>query len=328
MVVEYANHLASHGHDVVIMTNVMNTVFTVKARVDTISSAHQNKMSTILKALFIRDGFDVIIADIIVMTFFLSLTKKRSVLYFAQDYDESYYKRPFMKMLIRFVYFFCLRILRIPVIAVSDELGQLLRKRFNANVTVVPNGVDNDVFYPDKDEEYLSLKGNSKVILVFARSDYRKGFDLSIEVLTGFNKEIEDGIISVWAVGEDLEVPFKMRNFGFVPPEKLRKILSCSDVLLYPSRHEGLPLFVLEAMACGCPLVTTEAVKIMTDNIDALICKVENIACLQDSLARIMKDIPLREHLSAGGSSTVRNTVCLQAKNNFIGHYRPLFKFN
>jgi len=106
MVVEYANYLASKGHNVVILTNVVNTVFRVRARVDKISSAHQGKMSTILRALFTRDRFDVIIADIIVMTLFLSLTKKRRVLYFAQDYDESYYKSPLMKMFIRVVFFF------------------------------------------------------------------------------------------------------------------------------------------------------------------------------------------------------------------------------
>jgi glycosyltransferase involved in cell wall biosynthesis len=306
MVVEYANYLASKGHNVVILTNVVNTVFRVRARVDKISSAHQGKMSTILRALFTRDRFDVIIADIIVMTLFLSLTKKRRVLYFAQDYDESYYKSPLMKMFIRVVYFFCLGILRIPVIAVSEELGQLLRKRFNANVTVVPNGVDKNIFYPDKDEEYLSLKGDSKVILVFARSDYRKGFDLSVKILSGFNKEIKDGIISVWAVGEDIEVPFKVRHFGFVPPENLRKILSCSDVLLYPSRHEGLPLFVLEAMACGCPVVTTEAVQFVTNHVDALKCKIEDVSTLSNYLNEVMTYEDLRKNITEGALATLK----------------------
>jgi glycosyltransferase involved in cell wall biosynthesis len=40
----------------------------------------------------------------------------------------------------------------------------------------------------------------------------------------------------------------------------LRQILSSADIFFYPSRHEGFGLFPLEAMACGCPVVTTEAI--------------------------------------------------------------------
>lgn len=83
---------------------------------------------------------------------------------------------------------------------------------------------------------------------------------------------------------------FEMKKFGFVSPEELRRILSCSDVLLYPSRHEGLPLFVLEAMACGCPVVTTEAVKILEDGLDGLICPVEDVDCISEKLHLLLNN--------------------------------------
>jgi len=316
MVLEYANHLKSQGHDVVILTNIVKTIFDLQPRIKRISRI-RSKLGTIVNAVFNKRDCDVIIADVIMVTLFLSLRNKKSLVYFSQDYDESYYNGFFMKMLIRVVYFYCLRILKIPVIAVSEELGHLLRRRFNADVLVVPNGIDTDLFYPDRDEEYLDLKGNNKVILVFARSDYRKGFDIAAKVLLNFKKEIDIGDMSVWAVGENIEVPFKMRNFGFVPPEKLRKILSCSDALLYPSRHEGLPLFVLEAMACGCPVVTTKAVTIVQDEIDALVCEIGEVDACSKALKRIITDNGIREKIISNGLKKIKNYSILSSKEKF-----------
>lgn len=317
MVIEYANHLLFQGHDVVIAATVVDTVFDVRTQVETITKADKRKTSTILNAILMKRNYDVIVADIIVMILLLSLRNRKKLIYFAQDYDESYYKYVPMKWLIRAVYFYCLSILKIPVIAVSEDLGSLLRQRFNANATVVPNGVDTAVFYPDRDERYLSLKGGSKVILVFARNDYRKGFDIAVKVLSGFKGEIDDGRISVWAVGEEIEVPFKIKNFGFVPPEKLRKVLSCSDVLLYPSRHEGLPLFVLEAMACGCPVVTTDAVGITTNGISSLKCKIEDVNGCNETLKRMLTDDSLRDKIVANGLKEAEHYSLSYSKDSF-----------
>lgn len=251
------------------------------------------------------------------MIFFLSFRNKSRLIYFAQDYDESYYENIFMKAIIRTVYFYCLRILKIPAIAVSEELGKLLKDRFKANVTVIPNGVHTDIFYPDKDEEYLRMKGNSKVVLVFARSDYRKGFDIAVKTLTHFRGEIDKGNLLVWAVGEKIEVPFEMRNFGFVPPNKLRKILSCSDVLLYPSRHEGLPLFVLEAMACGCALVTTDAVSITTHNVTSLKCKIDDITGCYTAVKELLNKDFLRTKIVTNGIKEVKNYSLAKSNKMF-----------
>ncbi|MBF0337998.1 MAG: glycosyltransferase family 4 protein [Nitrospirae bacterium] len=323
MVVEHANYLVSRGHDVTIATNVLDTVFEVKAEVHRISR-FRSKAVTILKALTFAESYDVIIADIIMMVFFLSFKNKKRLVCFAQDYDESYYKGAPMKWFIRAAYFYCLTLQRIAAIPVSEALGQLLVRRFRANVHVVANGVDTEVFYPDP--EYMPLKDGRPVVLVFGRSDYRKGFDLGLRVLARFKAEIDSGALAVWSVGEELDTPFKMRRFGFVTPDRLRKILSASDVLLYPSRHEGLPLFVLEALACGAPVVTTEAVNILTHGVDAVVCPVGDVDCLAEGVRGVLGNVSLKSSLIAGGFSTVKKYTLSQCKRLFEEHIMRLFE--
>jgi glycosyltransferase involved in cell wall biosynthesis len=45
---------------------------------------------------------------------------------------------------------------------------------------------------------------------------------------------------------------------GFVPDEEIPAFYNVADVLVFPSLYEGFGIPVLEAMACGCPVVTTE----------------------------------------------------------------------
>ncbi len=304
MVTEYANYLKFKGHDVTILTNIVDTVFDIQAKVENISRG-KSKLSTIIHALFFNKKSDLIIADIIIMTLLLSFRNRKNLLYFAQDYDESYYKSSIMKLFIRLIYYICLNFLKIPTIAVSEKLGTLLKQRFSANVKVINNGVDTNLFYPDKDEVYLSLKGKSKVILIFSRSDFRKGFDLAIRVLEKFKNRIDAGEISVWSVGEHIPVSFPLKYFGFVTPEILRKLLSCSDIFFYPSRHEGLPLFILEAMSCGCPVVTTEASNIVKDGFNGLVCPVEDTECLEEKIKSIFSNKELANILIKNSKDTV-----------------------
>jgi len=322
-----ANHLQSRGHEVIISANLIKTVFKPEVKIQAISTL-SSKLATIFSAVFKKRECDILVGTIVVMIFLLSIRNRNKLIYFAQDYDEYYYKNPFLKMLVWAAYFYCLKLRKIPVIAVSERLGLLLRKRFNAKVAIVPNGVDADFFYPDLDKKYKILKGDSKAILVFSRSDYRKGFDTAIQVISRLNDQVNKGDISLWAVGEPLHVPFKVRNFGFVPAETLRKILSCSDVLLYPSRHEGFGLLVLESMACGCPVVTSEDVPIVDHDETALVCKKDDVAAFADAVNELLCNDVLKRKIVGKGLKVVKKYSLSASRISFeqvlLNYHREL----
>lgn len=316
---EYAAYLAGKGHEVTVWANLVKTPFSIPPLVRVNRPIYKSKLRTILKAISTRFPQDLIIADIIPMASFLSLRNSGRVVYFAQDYNESYYNNPFMKIIIRALFFYALGLRKIPVIAVSANLADSFRLSFASKAIVVNPGIDFNEFYPDKDAALLAGKGNKKAVLIFAVSERRKGLDIAIDVLKNIaGSAIKDTVV-VWAVGgENINIPgLECKNFGFVGPGSLRKIFSSADAFLFTSRSEGLPAMALYALACGCPLVTTAAVAMVNDNIDALVAAAEDTAGLTQRLNLLLENGDLRERLKSQGYETVKRYDINESKERF-----------
>ena len=97
MVIEYANYLAEKGHEVVLWYNTFNTVFKPHPKLKLIKIPIPSKLGTIIYATLKRFNSNVIIVDIIALASLLSLRNRSRLIFFAQGYDESYYKNPFKK---------------------------------------------------------------------------------------------------------------------------------------------------------------------------------------------------------------------------------------
>ena len=319
MVVAHANHLVSEGHEVYIITALLDTVFVVDSRIKLIQLPSKNILSTIVIALKSKIDSDIVVADIIPMACFLFPHSRRKVVYFAQDYDESYYISPLLKWVVRFFYIAGLNICRISTISVSHPLADLLRKRFNAKVFVAENGVDTSIFFPDPVQEMVVPKGDRKAVLLLSRNDRRKGFDLARVVIWRLSKKYSD-IYEVWTVGENCTGIFDgivHRDFGYACEDKLRHIMSSADIFLYPSRHEGYGLMPLEAMACGCAVVTTTAVPFAIHGENALVAQIEDCEGLTNHMVTIKNDENLRDRLIEAGKQFVSNQLLSETTKQF-----------
>ncbi len=89
---------------------------------------------------------------------------------------------------------------------------------------------------------------------------------------------------------------------GYVPETDLGLLYSAADVFVYPSIYEGFGLPVLEAMACGTPVVTSN-ISAMPEIVgDAgLLVDPRNVDALADAIQRIVTDRALHTALSALG---------------------------
>jgi glycosyltransferase involved in cell wall biosynthesis len=81
------------------------------------------------------------------------------------------------------------------------------------------------------------------------------------------------------------------------------RLLAAADMFVLPSRYEGLPLALMEAVSMGVPVVATAVSglpDLLTDERDALLVAPEQPEALTDAIARLAGDPDLRAGLSAG----------------------------
>ncbi len=129
------------------------------------------------------------------------------------------------------------------VVTVSNSSRSQLEE-FGIKVDgVINNSVDTSIFSPQN-------LGIEDYALAISRGRYyEKGFDV-------ISRLAEKGI-TIRVFGDQQINSSNIQNMGRVNNEVLAKEYNQARILLFPSRFEGGSLTTLEAMACGCPLITT-----------------------------------------------------------------------
>ena len=133
------------------------------------------------------------------------------------------------------------------------------------NKQVLYNGY-NTAFRRYSDEERVALKRNynveGKKVVVFAGNFFAVKNILTIPaIFRSIANKIQD--VECWMIGDgkyfnqvkEMVKDLPVRLWGNQEPEVMPDFLNASDVLILPSINEGLPLTVVEGLACGCNVV-------------------------------------------------------------------------
>ena len=102
------------------------------------------------------------------------------------------------------------------------------------------------------------------------------------------------------ALGLEGYVSYVGKKFGL---EK-ENILSETDILLYPSRNDALPLVVLEGMASSLPVVATDEGGIadeVEDGVSGFVCKPRDVAAMTEAVSKLLSDRDLRVRMGREG---------------------------
>lgn len=163
------------------------------------------------------------------------------------------------------------------VISVSESLRQVALGLGvpPARATVVGNGVDTDKFHPvDRTQarRRLGLPESAQVLVTVGGLCERKGFHRVLEqlprlcerfpelhyLIVGGASAEGDWSERLQALVRDLGLQERVHFLGSLPPEDLKGVLSAADVFVLATRNEGWANVILEAMACGLPVVATD----------------------------------------------------------------------
>ena len=102
--------------------------------------------------------------------------------------------------------------------------------------------------------------------------------------------------------------PFASDSFAGISDTKVAEIMNQSEVFISTSIHEGFCLPLLEAMACGTPVITTQSIGNEVFCIDGVNCLiVENSFDLKKAIIKILTDNDLANSLSVNGIETANN---------------------
>jgi glycosyltransferase involved in cell wall biosynthesis/GT2 family glycosyltransferase len=155
--------------------------------------------------------------------------------------------------------------------AVSRGVEAELRRQYpDVPVVLTPNAVDTDRFRPDPDARRRmrlgGRLGSDEVVALFVGGDWkRKGVAIAIEGFAQAAREC-DVPLRLWVVGRgdaqryrrvaEIEgVSDRVTFFG--PRSDTERFFQAADLFVFPTLYEAFPLAVLEAAACGLPLVVT-----------------------------------------------------------------------
>jgi glycosyltransferase involved in cell wall biosynthesis len=192
------------------------------------------------------------------------------------------------------------------VFAVSDSLRRVaLELGVPADrAIVIPNGVDTERFRPmsrDEARRQLGIPQDSRVLVSVGGLVPRKGYHRVIARLPRLRRQW--GNVIYLAVGgasregdhtgalkaqaREAGVGEHVRFLGALAPEALRVPLSAADVLVLASSNEGWANVLLEAMACGIPVVASDVagnLEVVADDRVGLIFKLGDAEALDAAL--------------------------------------------
>lgn len=186
--------------------------------------------------------------------------------------------------------------------ALKDELVRLGAPA--EKISVLRNGVDLDLFRPlDREQARRALNVSGPVIASVGHLIERKGHHFAIEALAALPRA------SLLIVGEGPEksalrrlaettgVAARVRFLGALPHESLAEVYSAADALVLASSHEGWANVLLEAMACGTPVVATPvgaAPDVVATPEAGLIARERSAPAIAEALAALLAAPPSR----------------------------------
>lgn len=183
-------------------------------------------------------------------------------------------------------------------VVVSKHLVELFQTKFGHTSYYVPNGINHSVFYP----EDAPLKEPNSLLFIGNPNDPLKGLVFLIRTLEEIQKSqfkidglvlhVVSGGIQQGAAEKVVPMPgFQVTYHEGLASKDVAKLINQVEVVVNTSWYEGFSLPVLEAMACGTPVITTDnmgAESFCTDGVNSFVVKYTDMNRLGNIILNIL----------------------------------------
>ncbi len=210
------------------------------------------------------------------------------------------------------------------IVSVSQSTAKAYHHCINGDFPeVILNGIDTVFFTPmfpaeNRDDIFR--------LLFVGNFSQRKGADLLPQIMEKLGNKYKLFYTSGLRVKGSPAMHTNMIPLGKMNHEEVREQYRKADLILFPTRLEGLPLSVMEAMACGTPVIshnTSSLPEVIRNNYNGKLCQLDDINCFVHSIKALDKD---REHLELMGENAHLDANKYFSVDRMVDNYIGLFK--
>ncbi len=237
----------------------------------------------------------------------------------------------------------CQRFADLTVVVSENQRQKVWGGRNETRVRVLHNAVDIDNPMPMSENplivaDKLKMPAGAQVVLAVGRLSPEKGMDV---LLDAFSHLVQlQGSVHLLLVGDGPERSALEKQVLLLKLEGIVHFVGytatpgdyvkVANVLVLPSRSEGIPNVILEAMAMQLPVVATKVggvPEIIDDGINGLIVAPEDPNELAKAINVVLSDDDLKKQFILAGSKRVKEAFGIQTRvNRLQGFYREVLK--
>ena len=222
----------------------------------------------------------------------------------------------------------------------ANELMELYGLKHD-HIRVIPCGVSEDFAPRGEDQAMAELRKrigltSEHYVLFIGGADPRKNHQKFLEAAEIVRKKLGPRMLVL--VGSpvhpfgDYEESARRRSLtemvlcpGRVTTNELQLLYSYTDLFVFPSLYEGFGMPVLEAMACGAPVLTSNSTALTEVAGDAaVLADPQDARALGEAMVRVLDDEPLRASLKIKGFARAKQFSWKNAAEKTVELYREV----
>ena len=244
----------------------------------------------------------------------LSSVTKGVPVFYVQDVESSYYTDPIIQDTVISFYR-----KEFHYLTISDYNKDHLRE-IGVEALNVKCGIDSQTY-----KKLPNVKRRPGTVIAAGRSNPLKNFAFTLKAWKAMSPQPQ---LILYGIEPDIVKGLNNAEYHLKPTDaEINKLYNAAEIFVQTSKHEGLCLPILEAMAAGTAVVTTDSHgnrDFSFNNKNCLMVEHDNIPELQSAIQRLLADQKLRAKFVAAGRETVKEYQWSKTMKMLHNHYNKL----